>query len=722
MKALITRASLLALLAGTGAAMGQSVNIDLNRSSGLAPSNAFAGAAGQAGFWNTVTTGSGAAVNLNGLNGLASGLTMSRNGNGGSTVNVAGASTDFNRLMADYDAIFFSVGSSIDYTVNGLDPGLYRVYAYAALNGTDGWYTDGFGIQTYYTNQLELELNGVSQGFRSTSGPVTPNVFQPGVTHGIWNVVVGAGAPTMKFLSSTGFTSNEASALSGMQIVKVTATRLYVNDNATGANTGQDWANAMTSLQDALDLATKSNGQITEIWVATGTYKPGNSRSASFVIPSGLKMYGGFAGTESSISERPDLTLGGGSSLNGSGANAASNTDNNYHVVEVSNTSSSTRLDGFVIAYGFADGSGDDVRGGGIFGMNADLTIANVGIRYCEASSEGGGIYLGGNSSAKLVNCHLARNIAGQFGGGLRNTSTVSIGMVNTTFMENEAGINGGAINSTGSFLIVHNSVFKGNTAANGGSGQGGAVYVFGSTADSLFRNCTFSFNRTVGGASGVYGGVGLGSNAKTTVHNSIFWSNLDGSSTTSKLAEQVGGTTGTTVAVSDSILEGATILFGTRNLGVNPLFVDQFGPNNIAGDWDDNLSLQPGSPAIDSGNNASMPSDQFDANFDGITAGNLPIDILGNLRQTDDPSTANTGLGSSPIVDRGAIEFQPPAPCPCVADFDASGGTPDASDIDAFFNAWLAGSDTADADCSGGTPDSSDIDAFFTQWLAGGC
>jgi hypothetical protein len=59
---------------------------------------------------------------------------------------------------------------------------------------------------------------------------------------------------------------------------------------------------------------------------------------------------------------------------------------------------------------------------------------------------------------------------------------------------------------------------------------------------------------------------------------------------------------------------------------------------------------------------------------------------------------------------------------CPCSADFDNSGGTPDAGDVDAFFSAWLLGDATADADCSGGTPDAGDVDTFFAQWLAGGC
>jgi hypothetical protein len=57
-----------------------------------------------------------------------------------------------------------------------------------------------------------------------------------------------------------------------------------------------------------------------------------------------------------------------------------------------------------------------------------------------------------------------------------------------------------------------------------------------------------------------------------------------------------------------------------------------------------------------------------------------------------------------------------------CVADYDGSGGTPDSTDIAAFFLDWLTGAECADADCSGGTPDSSDINAFFGPWLAGGC
>jgi hypothetical protein len=82
--------------------------------------------------------------------------------------------------------------------------------------------------------------------------------------------------------------------------------------------------------------------------------------------------------------------------------------------------------------------------------------------------------------------------------------------------------------------------------------------------------------------------------------------------------------------------------------------------------------------------------------------------------------STTSTGQSGSGSLD---VTYTFTATgCRCPADFDGSGGTPDVSDIDAFFTAWLAGDPLADADCSGGTPDVGDIDVFFTAWLAGEC
>ena len=80
------------------------------------------------------------------------------------------------------------------------------------------------------------------------------------------------------------------------------AAKRYVKWDATGGNTGVDWANAYTDLQSALI----PDPSVDQIWVAAGTYKPtlGSDASISFVIPSGVSIYGGFTGTESSIGQR----------------------------------------------------------------------------------------------------------------------------------------------------------------------------------------------------------------------------------------------------------------------------------------------------------------------------------------------------------------------------------------------------------------------------------
>jgi hypothetical protein len=68
------------------------------------------------------------------------------------------------------------------------------------------------------------------------------------------------------------------------------ALTLYVRAEATGANTGSDWDNAFTELQSALSAALPSD----QIWVAEGTY------SDHVTLGTGLSLYGGFAGDETS--------------------------------------------------------------------------------------------------------------------------------------------------------------------------------------------------------------------------------------------------------------------------------------------------------------------------------------------------------------------------------------------------------------------------------------
>lgn len=79
----------------------------------------------------------------------------------------------------------------------------------------------------------------------------------------------------------------------------------YVNHQANGLQDGSSWTNAYRSLEQALDRAAHCP-DIDEIWMAEGTYKPFVETPASFTyaIPAGVRLYGGFAGSETSPGQR----------------------------------------------------------------------------------------------------------------------------------------------------------------------------------------------------------------------------------------------------------------------------------------------------------------------------------------------------------------------------------------------------------------------------------
>ena len=85
---------------------------------------------------------------------------------------------------------------------------------------------------------------------------------------------------------------------------------IYVNHAATGANDGSSWADAYTDFQSALDSALAGD----QIWVAKGVYKPSryidsslapyHPRTVTFRLVDSVGHYGGFDGTETSLSQR----------------------------------------------------------------------------------------------------------------------------------------------------------------------------------------------------------------------------------------------------------------------------------------------------------------------------------------------------------------------------------------------------------------------------------
>ncbi len=161
---------------------------------------------------------------------------------------------------------------------------------------------------------------------------------------------------------------------------------IYVDMTATGNNTGLSWENAYSGvegLQNALTRAIEStcDGGPYTVYVAQGTYSPGNYSFNSFRIPEGSKVYGGFMVGGSDFSERNSdkyETVLTGHRFIDSDPNAA------YHYHIYNNTiitmldeiasdpnfpvDETTLLNGFTIT---------DAVKNGIYGEGVDFTIIN---------------------------------------------------------------------------------------------------------------------------------------------------------------------------------------------------------------------------------------------------------------------------------------------------------------------------------------------------------
>jgi hypothetical protein len=122
---------------------------------------------------------------------------------------------------------------------------------------------------------------------------------------------------------------------------------------------GLSWATAKKSLQAAIDIASCGD----EIWVKAGVYKPtveadgttDSPRDFAFYIKDGIRLYGGFAGTETSLDQRSFNTQL--TTLTGDIGTVNNTTDNTYHVVVIATTDDSVgvTMDGFRIKSGNAN-------------------------------------------------------------------------------------------------------------------------------------------------------------------------------------------------------------------------------------------------------------------------------------------------------------------------------------------------------------------------------
>ncbi|WP_040279905.1 T9SS type A sorting domain-containing protein [Psychroserpens damuponensis] len=373
---------------------------------------------------------------------------------------------------------------------------------------------------------------------------------------------------------------------------------VYVDKNATGANNGLTWADAYTSLTDAL-----ANRPSDIFWLKAGTYIPGTARIETFTLTDNQEIYGGFNGTETDISQRniianPTILSG---DINGDDAIIFSATDanraeNSYRILTISGDN--TIIDGFEITSANANGSNTEQK-------------------------EGSGINITGSYITSINNCQFTKHTLDRAGiiKSIDVSGSIIININNTIFKDNQSVFAtcfyGRSANGTIN-LSVEGSLFTNNTATT----NNGASLIWlrqdaSGTQNLDIINSTFADNTLNSGTPVI---TYLSSVPSVNISNSIFWFNLNSNGTQFVDALQTGTSGSISNSISNNSFSGNSNTSNTSNS--NPLFTDA-----ATGDY----TLQSSSPAVDTGDNSFVTS---------------TTDLAGNLR------IFNT------TVDMGAYEY----------------------------------------------------------------
>lgn len=399
------------------------------------------------------------------------------------------------------------------------------------------------------------------------------------------------------------------------------AATFYVNAAATGTGTGTSWENAFTTIEEAFAVAIVGD----EIWVAAGVYKP--AASSGYNMPNGVKLYGSFAGTETSIDERnitANLTT-----LNGDIGVPNVATDNAYSIVVMTNASNLTRLDGFRIINGYSNSSDLEAGGSGLRLSNSSPIIANCIFMINYSKIRGGAVHVRLGGTPQFVNCEFRNNTTGNYttsNGGAMYINSGTVKIMDCKFVSNSTSGSGGAICALGGNVTLDKCYISGNVATDGAGGiyigdeasfnvyntvivgnsaneaAGAAVYmntVFNENSHS-FINCTIADNKSdVAGATSAFH-----ANNSTTIKNCVFWGN--------ESTYQVYCVPPTIVPNLDyCIIQGtypdtaATGVFNADPLFVSPGSADQAPFSHETFDY----SVEETSPAVNAGTNTALNS-----------------------------------------------------------------------------------------------------------------
>ena len=438
-----------------------------------------------------------------------------------------------------------------------------------------------------------------------------------------------------------------------MAIIPVSAAKYYLYTGLTNP-----WGiKGDGTVTQVTDLATTINAYATTdiVWIAAGNY----SVSASIVPKTSMEIYGGFAGTETSLTDRAHSDLDGNgvvepweftnaTTLQGTGF---AGTSVSYPIIS-SGTANFT-LNGVTI-----DGHNTtNITGGAIYTI-ARPTITNCIIRNINqtgtTSVTGAGIFSQASGGPYITGCLFENCVTAGQGAAIAAKYKISIkGCV----IRNNSALSGagiyinGNVDASNTNYIINNVIYNNNATS-----QGGAIYIYGNNTNSCpmsIINNTIVNNTAVNVTAGASTGGIIGLNITQKWYNNIVYNNYVGTNTTNP----------TTVQNFRSIITSGAIdmQYTAYNGGFTISgFTVPATNNNSALATPDFVN-----PSTTKGYTAVMPDDVKHANFalkstsvlkDAGTPSSFPtfatdiptVDLLGDIR----PAT-NT-------VDMGAYEVNP--------------------------------------------------------------
>jgi hypothetical protein len=456
-----------------------------------------------------------------------------------------------------------------------------------------------------------------------------------------------------------------------------TSNVVFVDWRTKTSRDGKSWETAFATVQEGLQVAKALNAP-TDVWVASGTYKPGTAgqRDKTFNLTTKLCLLGGFAGTESNYNDRnpaANITILSGD-LDGDGTH---NDQDAFSVLTLSEYSPDlfqTTVDGFNIEGGNA--YGPTTWGGGLYLSGAageqNLAISNCAFRN-NAAVFGGAIYNtqnNGNHFLYLKNCTFENNTTYYLGGAIcLNASSGHPGWAFIdlcTFSDNVGPGAGGALYCNGSGANISRSLFNHNAG-----GAGAAINIVNSPSDPPVEvdNCVFTRNSALFSGSTVISnenGILQCTNCTFTgniqcpavtteygtplasLSNCILWGNNSGTGPEIRL----GSAGSLTIkncdvenGISGIVTGGATVNDQGGNISSTPELRDMtncLGADGKFGTLDDGMFLKLGSPCHGTGDLASAPA----------------FDILGTAK----PGSGNADIGAyymlNPVNPSFAVDF----------------------------------------------------------------